>query len=51
MVYLIWMVLSCFNPRTHEGCDISLLVYHVTHKRFNPRTHEGCDTIGTDAPF
>ena len=35
----------CFNPRTHEGCDIwfGLLICHCSC--FNPRTHEGCDTL------
>ena len=39
--------MRCFNPRTHEGCDITPLPWHCPRKRFNPRTHEGCDG-GTD---
>ena len=33
-----------FNPRTHTGCDFSLL--HSANRLmgcFNPRTHTGCD--------
>ena len=33
----------CFNPRTHEGCDIDLRVNIDSRISFNPRTHEGCD--------
>ena len=33
-----------FNPRTHEGCDVSLwLLCGEEISYFNPRTHEGCD--------
>ena len=32
-----------FNPRTREGCDISLKFSFLIHKYFNPRTREGCD--------
>ena len=35
----------CFNPRTHEGCDVLFLVSAVTNSSFNPRTHEGCDEV------
>ena len=34
---------SCFNPRTHEGCDRSIFHLRCQLQRFNPRTHEGCD--------
>ena len=34
---------SCFNPRTHVGCDLCLSVDTLRHQRFNPRTHVGCD--------
>ena len=33
----------CFNPRTHEGCDVLLRLMSFRHLSFNPRTHEGCD--------
>ena len=34
---------SCFNPRTHEGCDCFFVYVGRCYKSFNPRTHEGCD--------
>ena len=33
----------CFNPRTHEGYDISIYLLTLLSSRFNPRTHEGYD--------
>ena len=38
------MLLSCFNPRTHSGCDFNLNVARAHLESFNPRTHSGCDT-------
>ena len=35
---------ACFNPRTHEGCDLLLLSSINLLGGFNPRTHEGCDS-------
>ena len=35
-----------FNPRTREGCDISVLLCHTHTLDFNPRTREGCDGKG-----
>ena len=32
-----------FNPRTHEGCDLTPNLKISTISSFNPRTHEGCD--------
>ena len=32
-----------FNPRTHTGCDLSLISHYSHHLSFNPRTHTGCD--------
>ena len=37
---------TCFNPRTHTGCDFPLLRHHTTLVCFNPRTHTGCDKMG-----
>ena len=34
---------SCFNPRTHEGCDFPTTPEPTSTPCFNPRTHEGCD--------
>ena len=34
---------TCFNPRTHTGCDGRHTVYNALKKCFNPRTHTGCD--------
>ena len=34
---------KCFNPRTHEGYDISIYLLTLLSSRFNPRTHEGYD--------
>ena len=35
---------SCFNPRTHAGCDPLRANPHPSLPCFNPRTHAGCDT-------
>ena len=32
-----------FNPRTREGCDISVCLQLLSDIYFNPRTREGCD--------
>ena len=32
-----------FNPRTHVGCDSSILLWLEVRSGFNPRTHVGCD--------
>ena len=35
---------SCFNPRTHVGCDRAVrTVFTGDALSFNPRTHVGCD--------
>ena len=33
----------CFNPHTHEGCDLLLVKLPRWLISFNPHTHEGCD--------
>ena len=33
----------CFNPHTHEGCDLSRCAVKTSRTCFNPHTHEGCD--------
>ena len=33
----------CFNPHTHEGCDIAAAGLWLARCCFNPHTHEGCD--------
>ena len=33
----------CFNPRTHAGCDLGIIISNINRKCFNPRTHAGCD--------
>ena len=35
---------SCFNPHTHEGCDLIIATNKNRCSSFNPHTHEGCDT-------
>ena len=35
--------ISCFNPRTHVGCDLNTVVNNLALLSFNPRTHVGCD--------
>ena len=35
--------LTDFNPRTHVGCDLSMLGELLSENDFNPRTHVGCD--------
>ena len=34
-----------FNPRAHEGHDVSLLLLFYSSNHFNPRAHEGHDMI------
>ena len=34
---------SCFNPRTHTGCDTKDFRKNTCEYSFNPRTHTGCD--------
>ena len=41
--------ISCFNPRTREGCDIPSVLGYVGRPSFNPRTREGCDPAGPQA--
>ena len=44
--YLQELVDKNFNPRTHEGCDKSMLsCVPPIVMDFNPRTHEGCDSL------
>ena len=38
-----------FNPRTHMGCDVSLVKMLKMICSFNPRTHMGCDASSLDA--
>ena len=38
---------SCFNPRTHVGCDQRVDRLFKTDPSFNPRTHVGCDIFST----
>ena len=35
----------CFNPHTHEGCDLMVPLVKIQVVGFNPHTHEGCDAI------
>ena len=35
--------MTCFNPRTHTGCDLSRTKVFLRLCCFNPRTHTGCD--------
>ena len=35
-----------FNPRTHEECDVMVVVAFTVNVDFNPRTHEECDVAG-----
>ena len=38
-----FLVLTHFNPRTHEECDGSVAINEILFCNFNPRTHEECD--------
>ena len=38
-------VSPCFNPRTHEECDLLVVGEFKGIESFNPRTHEECDCI------
>ena len=46
MSFPIWLPLSCFNPRSHEGSDIFQLTRARRVASFNPRSHEGSDFLG-----
>ena len=35
----------CFNPHTHEGCDLRSDTEMSLNLSFNPHTHEGCDIL------
>ena len=35
----------CFNPHTHAGCDLNLLIIISRIPSFNPHTHAGCDVL------
>ena len=37
------ILIICFNPRTHMGCDCSCALLFALCYSFNPRTHMGCD--------
>ena len=39
------IVIECFNPRTHVGCDEITNFVFLTISSFNPRTHVGCDVV------
>ena len=36
---------TCFNPRTHKGCDPTDTIPLLPLNGFNPRTHKGCDRV------
>ena len=36
---------TCFNPRTHTGCDVLFCTKIRANVGFNPRTHTGCDKL------
>ena len=38
---------ACFNPRTHEECDVRCTSFFARYASFNPRTHEECDIHAT----
>ena len=37
------ILVRCFNPHTHEGCDVNFKWCFSNKHSFNPHTHEGCD--------
>ena len=44
------VIIKCFNPRTHVGCDSRSSGFRYENLRFNPRTHVGCDLRTCPAP-
>ena len=40
-----WANVCCFNPHTHEGCDLMSQRLLCCAMSFNPHTHEGCDYL------
>ena len=43
--------ITCFNPRTHTGCDNLRSEITKSMSRFNPRTHTGCDQTAIKLPY
>ena len=41
----------CFNPHTHEGCDLYYDIFIWNSVGFNPHTHEGCDILLVPSPL
>ena len=37
------LFITCFNSRTHTGCDSQLIIVKTDSLCFNSRTHTGCD--------
>ena len=35
-----------FNPHTHAGCDLVIMLVRLLLLSFNPHTHAGCDIGG-----
>ena len=35
--------LGGFNPRTRDGCELSLTLLSLRQQSFNPRTRDGCE--------
>ena len=42
--FIIQFIIS-FNPRTHTGCDVRIVIDPIPSLCFNPRTHTGCDIV------
>ncbi len=44
----IKIIIECFNPHTHAGCDWCCAEYAICCFCFNPHTHAGCDIVSKD---
>ena len=52
LIYTLYIntIYLCFNPHTHEGCDI-LLLEDTERKAVSIHTHEGCDRREGSSPL
>ena len=56
--YRVWLRIAAwsspiwsFNPHTHTGCDIIVVMELIFLTSFNPHTHTGCDIAGGEVAW
>ena len=50
-ISMVLQISTNFNPRTHVGCDFSVIYVLSAELYFNPRTHVGCDQVRQSLDF